>query len=38
LVLLHDALTSQELAGCGDTTRVVSVKHETPPHALAGVE
>jgi putative transposase len=38
LVLLHYALTSQELAGCGETTRVVSVKHETPPQALAGVE
>jgi putative transposase len=38
LVLLHDALTSQELAGCGDTTRVVSVKHETPPQARTGVE
>jgi putative transposase len=38
LVLLHYALTSQELAGCGETTRVVSVKHETPPQASAGVE
>jgi putative transposase len=38
LVLVHYALTSQELAGCGETTRVVSVKHETPPHASAGVE
>jgi putative transposase len=38
LVLLHVALTSQELAGCGETTRVVSVKHETPSTASAWVE
>ena len=38
LVLLHYALSRQELAACGDTTRVVSVKHETLPQALAGVE
>jgi putative transposase len=38
MVLLHYALTSQELAGCGDTTRVVSVKHETPPRPLGWVE
>jgi putative transposase len=38
LVLLHYALTSQELAGCGETTRVVSAKHETPPQAPAEVE
>lgn len=38
LVLLHVALSRQELAACGDTTRVVSVKHETPPQAQAGVE
>jgi putative transposase len=38
LVLLQYALDSQELAGCGETTRVVSVKHETPPQASAGVE
>jgi putative transposase len=38
LVLLHYALTSQELTGCGDITRVVSLKHETPPHAAVGVE
>jgi putative transposase len=35
LVLLHYALTSQELAGCGETTKVVSMKHETPPQASA---
>jgi putative transposase len=38
LVLLHEALSRQELAGCGDTTTVVSVKHETPPTASAWVE
>lgn len=38
LVLLHYALSSQELAGCGDITRVVSLKHETPPLASARVE
>jgi len=38
LVLLHEVLSRQELAACGETTRVVSVKHETPPQALAGVE
>jgi putative transposase len=38
LVLLHEALSRQELAACGDTTRVVSVKHETPPTASAWVE
>jgi hypothetical protein len=34
-VLLHDALSSQELAERGETTRVVSVKHGTPPRAVA---
>lgn len=38
LVLLHNALTSQERAGCGETTSAVSVKHETPPRASAWVE
>jgi putative transposase len=38
LVLLHVALSRQELAACGDTTRVVSLKHETPPTASAWVE
>jgi putative transposase len=38
LMLLHDALTSQELAGCGEAARVASVKHETPPRASAWVE
>jgi hypothetical protein len=36
--LLHDALSSQELVKCGEIIRVVSVKHETPPRALAWVE
>jgi len=31
-------LSSQELAGCGEITSVVSVKHETPPRALAWME
>jgi putative transposase len=38
LVLLHYALTSQELAGCGEAARAASVKHETPPRASAWVE
>jgi putative transposase len=38
LVLLHEVLSRQERAACGDITRVVSVKHDTPPRALAGVE
>jgi len=38
LVLLHHALTSQELAGCGEVAQAASVKHETPPTASAWVE
>jgi putative transposase len=38
LVLLHEALSRQELAACGDTIGVVSVKHDTPPLAQARVE
>jgi putative transposase len=38
LGLLHEVLSRQELAACGETTRGVSVKHETPSHASAGVE
>ena len=38
LVLLHYALTSQELAGCGEVAQAASLKHETPPTASAWVE
>lgn len=38
LVLLHHALTSQELAGCGEVAQAASLKHETPPTASVWVE